>query len=234
MPQSFGYVRVPSLAALYQEDVRLANVGSDYTRIGRPRRHHWSPEEKQILYILNQCYAEGSSDHWQVFLAYFAVNYQRSPKPRRSSWESMKSHNMNPTRYRVWWGISTTERLKAELEQQASAIGITLRLAVQNLVKASPKKPRGRRLSRSLSVTSNSSGAWDSDGSAAADDEVQQAHTAQTSFHSFQTPRRQQTQLAGGLPTPPSSQRGVGSGPRSAQQNRSIPSIAFRGKFLEE
>ncbi|KAI4273787.1 MAG: hypothetical protein L6R38_006249 [Xanthoria sp. 2 TBL-2021] len=52
-------------------DGRLPNVGADYSRIPRLRRHKWSPEEKQVLYILSSNYDNPSGELWRIFNAHF-------------------------------------------------------------------------------------------------------------------------------------------------------------------
>ncbi|KAL8907750.1 MAG: hypothetical protein Q9207_001233 [Kuettlingeria erythrocarpa] len=206
MPLIVTKVRVPPLASLYQEDPRLPNTGADYTRIGGPRRYKWSPEEKQILYILSRYFKNEAVDLWKVFLAFFAKRYRISTRPRKSAWNTMRVWNLNSERYSVWWGAITTTRLKAKLEQQAARIGIRLQLVLRGDPKSRPS--RKRKLSRSSGSTSNSDGGWDTENTEAADHQSRQTGVLRTYQDNPQTPRQQRF--------------------RTAQTSRPIPSIAFR------
>ncbi|KAL9018722.1 MAG: hypothetical protein Q9185_003952 [Variospora sp. 1 TL-2023] len=199
-------VRVPPLAALYSEDCRLPNVGTDYTRIGGPKRYMWNPEEKQVLYILSKHYSNKANDLWKVYIAYFYVRYQQSKKPRRSAWETMRLCNLYPTRYRVWWNAATTARLKQRLEDIAHSLDVRLLSAIQGTPRKPLTTPR-KRGSPAPSTSSSGNESW-------------QSHQSDPKPR---TPKKQQYKLAGGLLTPPSSRK-----QKALQQDRPIPPIAFR------
>ncbi|KAL8717201.1 MAG: hypothetical protein Q9225_005536 [Loekoesia sp. 1 TL-2023] len=224
MSLSFSHVQVPTLASVYYEDGRLADVGGDYTSIARPKRRLWSNEEKQVLYILNQFYDNDSAELWKVFDAYFAERYKRLPKPRPTAWESMKSYNASPLRYRVLWDTATTERLKAKLEEKAATIGIDLRMASQIHSKAQLPLSRRRQFTPSISSTSESDGGWDSDKSEAAD--AGEDLRDRKAYDQLQTPRVQRYKEANGLLTPPASINTRGN--RRTRLDRPVPPIAFR------
>ncbi|KAL8653792.1 MAG: hypothetical protein Q9210_001896 [Variospora velana] len=202
-------VRVPPLVALYSEDCRLPNVGTDYTRIGGPKRYIWNTEEKQVLYILSKHYSNKANDLWKVYLAYFYNRYRQSKKPRRSAWETMRLCNLYPTRYRVWWNVATTARIKQLLEDIAHSVDIRLLSATQGTLKKPVMTPR-KRGSPASSTSSSGNGSWQSDRS----DPTKKPRT----------PKKQQYKLAGGLLTPPSSRK-----QKASQEDRPIPPIAFRG-----
>ncbi|KAL9029039.1 MAG: hypothetical protein Q9196_002675 [Gyalolechia fulgens] len=189
MSQFLYHVKIPSLSSLYVEDGRLPDVGKDYTNIARPRRHLWSREEKRILYILDKYYKNNTADIWKVFSHYFADRFSRLPKPRRKSFESMRSYNRHPLRYHVGWTIPTTKRLQARLEQEASTIGINLQAVARTNFEVSTLTFRKRRRAPSPSVTSDSSGAdWDSD-QFETNEDIRRTCRIRKPYDTSQTPR---------------------------------------------
>ncbi|KAI4129823.1 MAG: hypothetical protein LQ341_006528, partial [Variospora aurantia] len=190
------------------EDCRLPNVGTDYTRIGGPKRYIWNPEEKQVLYILSKHYSNQANDLWKVYNAYFYIRYRQSKKPRRSAWETMRLWNLNPTRYRVWWNAATTARVKQRLDDIAHSVDVRLLSAPQGTLKKLVTTPR-KRASPAPSTSSSGNGSWQSDQS----DPIEKPRT----------PKKQHYKLAGGLLTPPSSGK-----QNASQEYRPIPPIAFR------
>lgn len=212
MYQHFLHVKVPALESLYTEDGRLPDVGRDY--IPRPRRHRWSRKEKQILYLLNRYYENDSNDLWKVFSAFFAKQYKRLPKPRRSSWESMKAYNANASRYYVWWNRPTTRRIQAELERKASSIIIDLRIRAPSYVDGSTSTPRKKRYTSSSIVSSkNDDVDWNSDELETDDEDI-----SRTRAHV------KRADAGIGLLTPPS----TGKRKRQISTHIPVPPIAFR------
>ncbi|KAL8937363.1 MAG: hypothetical protein Q9211_003725 [Gyalolechia sp. 1 TL-2023] len=231
MSQFLYHVKIPSLSSLYVEDGRLPDVGKDYTNIARPRRHLWSREEKRILHILDKYYKNNTADIWKVFSHYFADRFSRLPKPRRKSFESMRSYNRHPLRYHVGWTIPTTKRLQARLEQEASTIGINLQAVARTNFEVSTLTFRKRRRAPSPSVTSDSSGAdWDSD-QFETNEDIRRTCRIRKPYDTSQTPRAHAHEASrqNGLLTPPSS----GKENRQISIDTPVPPIAFRaGSFV--
>ncbi len=219
---------MPTLSSLYQEDPRLPNTGADYSRIGGPRRYKWSPEEKQILYVLSRYYKNEAVEVWKVFLSFFAETYRHSVRPRKSAWNTMRQWNMNPVRYSVWWGATTTTRIKAQLEREALKIGVRLQLVLKGDLKARHSKKR--RSSRSSSITSEGDGVWYSKDTEDTDYASVRGQIVKKNPRTLQTPRSGFIKSAGGLPTAPSSQRVPRKVAPAWIARPSIPPIAFRGK----
>ncbi|KAL8767326.1 MAG: hypothetical protein Q9209_006164 [Squamulea sp. 1 TL-2023] len=195
--QRFAYVRVPTLSSLYSEDGRLANVGADYSRIPRLRRHSWSPEEKQVLYVLNTYYQNPTSDLWRTFKAEFAG---RRSMPRRTAWNTMRCYIANPSRYHVWWSSRDYQVLRARVESTALSIGIRL-LPKANSAPTTPNSKRKRTL-RSSVCSSSSDGevGWDSSDSASPGE----SNVKRKFFKNSNTPQARRATVANGLLTPPS------------------------------
>ncbi|KAL8941152.1 MAG: hypothetical protein Q9216_002417 [Gyalolechia sp. 2 TL-2023] len=227
MSQFLDHIEIPSLRSLYVEDGRLPDVGKDYTHIARPRRHLWSPEEKQILYILDKHYRNKTADIWKVFNLHFADKFSRLPKPRKKSFESMRNHNANPSRYRVWWTLPTTRRLQARLEREALSIGITLQAVGRKPFEVSALIPRKRRYVLSPSDTPNGSDLeWDSNQLETDTEDIRRTRVIRNPYNTSRTTasRAQKVNRESGLLTPPST--------RKSNRQRStitpVPPIAFR------
>lgn len=222
MPALLSHILVPSLDSLYVQDNRLPNVGADYSRIAGPPRHLWTWQEKMILYILTASYRNPSPDLMKVFNLYFSTRSPGFLMPRQSAWMTMAAFITNPARYRVWWGESTTQQLKDELERLASTTDIELQPAVRNTAQATINRRR-RLVSPSTTSTSSSGDQWELDRSDITDDE---AHGIP------RTPRAPNVNFANGLLTPPpTSSHRARTGP--APIARAIPPIAFRGETRE-
>lgn len=144
--QSFKHVRIPTLSSLYVQDGRLPNVGADYSRIPRLRRHKWSPEEKQVLYILSSNYDNPSGELWRIFNAHFKERRRCWLGPRKKAWETMRVFNLKPLRYRVWWTDSASRRVETELTRTALLIGIQL-LPKHHDIPSTPVRRRRKRMS---------------------------------------------------------------------------------------
>lgn len=145
--QSFKHVRIPSLSSLYVQDGRLPNVGAaDYSRIPRLRRHKWTAEEKQVLYLLSSNYNNPSGELWRIFNAHFRERRRHWLGPRKTAWETMRVFNMDPLRYRVWWTDSVSRRVETELARTALSIGIQL-LPKYDGIPSTPVRRRRKRMS---------------------------------------------------------------------------------------
>lgn len=225
----FKCVRIPSLSALYFEDGRLPDVGSDYTWIPCPRRHSWTREQKQVLYVLSSHYKNPSIDLWRVFKARFA---RSGHLPRRKSWDTMRNYNSNPTRYRAWWSETAGHRLRVELQTLASSISIQLLPKAQGTSPTNYRR-RGRRpYLCSRTNTSVSNDEWDSSESTS----LASKDPGRKLFGEPATPRACPTKLISGLLTPPPTHsRGVPGSVRADIPNtiRDVPPLAFRGRPTE-
>ena len=217
MSTYLSYICVPSLSSLYIKDGRLPDVGNDYSRISRPKSHRWSPEEKQVLFILNKYYANKSVDLWKIFCAHFQKRYQRLPKPRRTAWESMRNFNAHPSRYIVSWSLATTERLRVLLEHEASTINIILLPSAQNCYQKKTLVFKRRRFTPTPSASSSS---------------LEAISTQKALAHPV-TPDTQRLSQWNGLLTPPSSGQITQKRGKQSVIHRQIPRIAFRGELSE-
>ena len=222
--QKFKNVTIPSLSSVYVHDGRLANMGSDYSRIPRLRRHNWSAEEKQVLYLLNSTFDNHSTELWKVYKAYFARKSRRRIMPRRCAWETMRAYIANPTRYRVWWTRATTRRLRAEIEKIALSVGVRLLPKQEDETPSTPARRIRKRVS-SPSLSGTSDGDHDRDLESSEGD-----NTKRKLFQEPGTPQARSAKFKLGLLTPPSSQVKRASGGRQVGSPRVVPSIAFRGK----
>ncbi|KAL8778274.1 MAG: hypothetical protein Q9213_007494 [Squamulea squamosa] len=219
--QRFEHVRVPTLSSLYFQDGRLANVGADYSRIPRLRRHLWSPEEKQVLYVLNTHYQNPTSELWRVFKTEFAG---RRSRPRRTAWETMRCYIANPARYHVWWSSRAEKVLRARVESTALSIGIRL-LPKANSVPTTPSSKRKRTLPSSVCRSSSDSEVdWDSSDSAS----PSQSTVKRKLLKNSNTPKARRATVANGLLTPPSTAKKSTKKRTRQEADVVVPSIAFR------
>ncbi|KAL8851147.1 MAG: hypothetical protein Q9221_003950 [Calogaya cf. arnoldii] len=219
--QSFKYVRIPSLSSLYVQDGRLPNLGADYSRIPRLRRHTWSPEEKQVLYILTSHFNNPSTVLWKVYNAHFKERRRRWLGPRKSAWETMRVWNMNPLRYRVWWTESASRRVCTELTKTALAIGIQLS-PNNDIIPLTPVRRSGKRYGlSSVSTVEDGLGSVQSTS-------PERSTVRRKLFDAYSAPGAKRATVTNGLLTPPSSAKKTRTWKSRIQTATAVPSIAFR------
>ncbi|KAL8646828.1 MAG: hypothetical protein Q9226_006694 [Calogaya cf. arnoldii] len=203
-------------------DGRLPNVGADYSRIPRLRRHTWSPEEKQVLYILSSHFNNPSTELWKVFNAHFKERRRRWLGPRKSAWETMRVWNMNPLRYRVWWTGSVSRRVCTELMRTALSVGVQL-LPNYDVIPSTPVR-RSRKGHGSSSVSTVE------DGLDSLQSTSQERSTARRKlFDAYSAPGAKEATLTNGLLTPPPTAKKARTWKSRIQTATAVPSIAFRG-----
>ncbi|KAL9626343.1 MAG: hypothetical protein Q9204_007382 [Flavoplaca sp. TL-2023a] len=223
--QSFKYIKVPLLSSLYIQDGRLPNLGADYTRLPQLRRHKWTLEEKQVLYVLSSHFTNLSRELWAVFNAHFKERRPRWLGPRKIAWETMKVFMMKPGQSRVSCTETAARRIRCELLSTASLIGIRLLPKYGGCPATPVRRRRGRQALYSLD--SSSSGEDDGDHGLSASEESNSVR--RKLFDVQDTPQGKGITVTNGLLTPPSTAKKHSTNQQTKIQTPSpVPSIAFR------
>ncbi|KAI4252832.1 MAG: hypothetical protein L6R42_007817, partial [Xanthoria sp. 1 TBL-2021] len=223
--QSFKHVRIPSLSSLYVQDGRLPNVGAaDYSRIPRLRRHKWTAEEKQVLYLLNGNYDNPSGELWRIFNAHFRERRRHWLGPRKTAWETMRVFNIYPLRYRVWWTDSVSRRVETELARTALSIGIQLLPKYDDI----PPIPIRRRRKRMSLCGPSSVSTVEIGLQSLRSTSPEQSTVRRNLFGVHSTPSAKRATVTNGLLTPPPTAKKNRKWKSRVRTNAPVPSIAFR------
>ncbi|KAL8884980.1 MAG: hypothetical protein Q9215_007081, partial [Flavoplaca cf. flavocitrina] len=223
--QSFKYIKVPSLSSLYIQDGRLPNLGADYTRLPQLRRHKWTLEEKQVLYVLSSQFTNPSSELWAVFNAHFKERRPRWLGPRRNAWECMRSFLTKSRRKRVSCTETAARRVRCELLSTTSVLGIRLLPKYDGV----PMTPVRRRGGRRVSLGEGSESGGEDVGDYGQDAPEELDCVRRKLFDVQETPQGKGIIVTDGLLTPPSTAKKNNRNQQTRTQTQTpIPSIAFR------